>query len=57
MRFLHDRDVYSWLNSFTDTLNLLVLLGFRVQAPVAQWIEHRPPEAGAQVQLLSGARK
>ena len=25
-------------------------------ALVAQWIEHRPPEAGAQVRLLSGAR-
>ena len=24
-------------------------------ALVAQWIEHRPPEAGAQVRLLSGA--
>ena len=25
-------------------------------APVAQGIEHRPPEAGAQVRFLSGAR-
>ena len=26
-------------------------------APVAQGIEHRPPEAGAQVRILPGARK
>ena len=26
-----------------------------VTAPVAQWIEHRPPEPGAEVRFLSGA--
>lgn len=25
-----------------------------IHAPVAQWIEHRPPEPGAQVRILSG---
>jgi hypothetical protein len=25
-----------------------------VEVPVAQWIEHRPPESGAQVRFLSG---
>jgi len=24
------------------------------EVPVAQWIEHRPPKPGAQVQFLSG---
>src|SRR5579875_2822054 len=27
----------------------------RLGAPVAQWIEHRPPEPGAQVRVLPGA--
>ena len=31
------------------------MLSFSVRlAPVAQWIEHRPPEPGAQVRILSG---
>ena len=30
-------------------------LGLAAQAPVAQGIEHRPPEAGAQVRILPGA--
>lgn len=28
--------------------------GLFIYAPVAQWIEHRPPEPGAEVRFLSG---
>ena len=35
--------------------NAVVQLNTSVCAPIAQWIERRPPEPGAQVQFLLGA--
>lgn len=40
--------------SVTDRPPMLVALS-RVEAPLAQGIEHRPPEPGAQVRILQGA--
>ena len=38
-----------------ESSQLLPLLEFPTRAPVAQGIEHRPPEPGAQVRILPGA--
>ena len=37
-------------------LQLINSLNIYFFAPVAQWIEHRPPEAGAQVRFPPGAQ-
>ena len=39
--------------SFAEGAAAVVSFSLR-RAPVAQWIEHRPPEPGAQVRILSG---
>ena len=39
----------------TEGYNAIVQLNTSVCAPIAQWIERRPPEPGAQVQFLLGA--
>ena len=41
---------------FPAIINICATDNLAISAPVAQGIEHRPPEAGAQVRFLSGAR-
>ena len=43
-------DEYFWV-----IINICATDNLVISAPVAQGIEHRPPEAGAQVRILSGA--
>ena len=40
---------------FPAIINICATDNLAISAPVAQGIEHRPPEAGAQVRILSGA--
>ena len=47
------RPTYDWNSAKGDGMSGIIRLP---HAPVAQWIERRPPEPGAQVRFLPGAR-
>jgi hypothetical protein len=47
------RQTYDWNSAKGDGMSGIIRLP---HAPVAQWIERRPPEPGAQVRFLPGAR-